>query len=454
MTVTVRFAPSPTGYIHIGNARTALFNWLIAKKAEGRFILRYDDTDTERSRAEYADAIAEDLNWLGIVPDLVARQSERIASYDEAAARLKAQGLLYPCYETPDELDRRRRLRRAQGLPPIYDRSALKLASSERDALEEEGLRPHWRFLLPNHSGEPDKIGRRDIAWDDLCRGHQTVDIGSLSDPVLIREDGSYLYTLPSIVDDIDLGVSHVVRGDDHVTNTAVQITLFEALGGDAPTFAHHNLLTTASGEGLSKRIGSLSIGSLREDGYEAIAVATLAVLIGTSEAVAPVASLDELAARFDLSGVSRAPARFDPVELEGLNARILHELPFDAVADRLSAIEISAAAAAFWEAVKGNLTKFGDVMQWWSVVAGDIDPVVSDDDRNLVAAARELLPCEPWDEDTWKGWANAVRERTGRKGRQLFLPLRLAITGRDHGPELARLLPLIGRQRTMSRLS
>ena len=354
MSVTVRFAPSPTGYIHIGNARTALFNWLIAKKAGGKFILRYDDTDTERSKQEYAEAIAADLNWLGIKPDLVARQSARIASYDAAAERLKAEGLLYPCYETPDELERRRRLRRAQGLPPVYDRSALTLKESDREAFEAEGRKPHWRYLLPNFSRDSQRIGRRDIAWDDLCRGHQTVDIGSLSDPVLIREDGSYLYTLPSIIDDIDLGVTHVVRGDDHVTNTAVQICLFEALGGKAPVFAHHNLLTTATGEGLSKRIGSLSIGSLRDDGYEPLAVAALAVLIGTSDAVAPVASLDALAELFDIAHVSRAPARFDPSELDGLNARFLHATPFDDVADRLAAKGIGG-GAPFWDTVRGK---------------------------------------------------------------------------------------------------
>lgn len=452
MTTTVRFAPSPTGYIHIGNARTALFNWLIARKADGRFILRFDDTDIERSRDEFADAITEDLAWLGISPNVVARQSQRIDLYDAAAERLKADGLLYPCYETPEELERRRRLRRAQGLPPIYDRSALKLSRSDRDALEAEGRRPHWRFLLPNHTGDPKRIERRDVDWQDLCRGHQSVDIGSLSDPVLIREDGSYLYTLPSIVDDIDLGVSHVVRGDDHVTNTAVQIALFRALGGEAPTFAHHNLLTTATGEGLSKRIGSLSVGALRRDGYESLAVATLAVLIGTSQAVAPVASLDELAARFDLTMVSRAPARFDPAELAGLNARILHDLPFDAVADRLSQFGI-AGGAAFWGAVRDNVTKLNEVAEWWAVVSGDVVPVVADGDGDLIASAADLLPPEPWDESTWKSWTTALRERTGRKGRRLFLPLRLAITGRDHGPELAKLLPLIGRRKTLSRL-
>jgi len=452
MSVTVRFAPSPTGRIHIGNARTALFNWLLALKDGGRFILRFDDTDVERSRAEYAEAIESDLRWLGIDPHVIVRQSERIASYDAAAERLKAQGLLYPCYETPDELERRRRLRRTQGLPPVYDRAALKLSETERAALEAEGRQPHWRFLLPNFSGDPENIERHDIAWEDACRGSQTVDIGSLSDPVLIRADGSYLYTLPSVVDDIDMGVSHIVRGDDHVTNTAVQLSLFKVLGGATPTFAHHNLLTTASGEGLSKRLGSLSIGSLRETGYEPLAVAALAVLIGTSQPVAPGASLKALADQFDLSQVSRAPARFDPAELAGLNARVLHETGYDDVAGRLDGLGVGG-GEAFWNAVRGNLAVFAEVVDWWRIVDGEERYALAEDDRDFYAAAADLLPPEPWDTTTWKTWTGALKDRTGRKGKGLFLPLRIALTGIDHGPELAQLLPLIGRRKSLFRL-
>ena len=453
MTVTVRFAPSPTGHIHIGNARTALFNWLLAKKETGgSFVLRFDDTDTERSRAEFAEAIERDIRWLGIAPDVIVRQSERVASYDAAAGRLKAEGLLYPCYETPEELERRRRVRRAQGLPPIYDRAALDLTDVDKKRFEDEGRKPHWRFLLPNYDTDPHKIVRRDIVWEDLCRGHQTIDIGSLSDPVFIRADGSYLYTLPSVVDDIDLGITHIVRGDDHVTNTAVQLVLFETLGGRPATFAHHNLLTTASGEGLSKRLGSLSIGALRDDGYEPLAVAALATLIGTSHAVAPVGSLDEIAADFAFSDVSRAPARFDPTELKGLNARMLHARPYDDVAVRLSDLGIGG-GEAFWDAVKGNIDVLGETAGWWQVVDGDIEPVIAEDDAEMIAAALAALPAEPWDETTWKTWTSAVKDTTGRKGKALFLPLRLALTGLDHGPELAKLLPLIGARKTMSRL-
>ncbi len=444
MTPTVRFAPSPTGRIHIGNARTALFNALFARRQGGRFILRFDDTDTERSRQEYADAIETDLAWLGIAPDLTVRQSARGAFYDAAAARLRAAGTLYPCYESAEELDRRRKRQQARGLPPVYDRAALDLTAEDRAKFEAEGRRPHWRFLL----------ARTDVAWDDLVRGESHIDCASLSDPVLVREDGSYLYTLPSVVDDIDLGVTHVIRGEDHVTNTAVQLQLFAALassdGGPAPTFAHHNLLTTASGEGLSKRSGALSIGGLREAGIEALAVAALAVLVGTSDAVQPIESLDELGALFDLAHVSRTPARFDPTELQHLSARTLHTMPYGAVAARLAAADI-ADGEAFWLAVRGNLERFDDVAVWHAVTDGTITPVR--EDPAFLAEAAALLPPEPWDQGVWGAWTAAVKTGSGRKGRALFHPLRLALTGRDTGPELAALLPLIGRERALARL-
>ena len=345
----VRFAPSPTGRMHIGNARTALLNWLYVRPRGGRFILRFDDTDLERSKAEYAEAIEKDLAWLGVAPDLVRRQSERMAAYDAAAERLKAQGRLYPAYETAEELDRRRRRQQALGRPPIYDRAALRLTDADRAALEASGRKPHWRFRL-----EPTTV-----RWDDMVRGESRVDCESLSDPVLRREDGSYLYTLPSVVDDIEFGVTHVIRGEDHVTNTGPQIQIFEALAGAAPRFGHHNLLTDAGGEGLSKRTGALSIASLRENGVEPLAVAALAVLVGSAEAVRPVASLDELAAMVDLAHLSHGAARFDEAELDALSARTLHHMPYGAVADRLEALGIAGPGAeAFWLAVRGNLAR------------------------------------------------------------------------------------------------
>lgn len=437
----VRFAPSPTGYLHIGNARPALFNWLFARRHGGRFLLRYDDTDIARSKAEYADAIAEDLGWLGIVPDQVIKQSQRLAIYDAAADKLRGAGRLYACYETADELDRRRKRQLARGLPPIYDRAALKLTDEQKAAFAAEGRKPHWRFLLE----------AREVAWDDLVRGTSHVDCASLSDPVLVREDGSYLYTLPSVVDDIETGVSHVIRGEDHVTNTAVQAQIFEALGASLPTFGHHNLLTTASGEGLSKRLGHLSLRGLRDTGVEALAVAALATLVGTSDAVRPVTSLDELAGLVELAHVSRAPAKFDEHELETLSARTLHQLPLAAVSERLAALGV-AADEAFWQAVRGNLAKLDEAAQWWRVVQGPIAPVIAD--AGFAAVAAGLLPAEPFDATTWKSWTQAVSAATGAKGKALFMPLRQALTGLDHGPELAALLPLIGRQRALKRLA
>lgn len=439
----VRFAPSPTGLIHIGNARTALLNWLFAKRAGGRFILRFDDTDRERSRPEYAEAIVEDLAWLGITPDRVLRQSDRFALYDAAAERLKAAGRLYACYETPDELERRRKRQLARGLPPIYDRAALALTPEQRTELEAQGRRPHWRFRLDATT----------IAWDDLVRGPCHVDCASLSDPVLIREDGTYLYTLPSVVDDIDLGITHVVRGEDHVTNTAVQIQIVAALGAVPAVFGHHNLLTNASGEGLSKRMGHLSLRGLRESGIEPMAAASLAVLVGSAETVRPVADLDALGALVDLAHISRAPARFDETELTHLNARLLHETPYGAVRERLAALGADAGEAV-WLAIRGNLERLSDAAIWQAVIDGPVTPEgLTADHAAVLRAGREHLPDAPWDDTTWNVWTTRVKDATGAKGRTLFLPLRLALTGLDHGPELARLLPLIGRDRALARL-
>ncbi|TKT76856.1 glutamate--tRNA ligase [Aquamicrobium sp. LC103] len=455
MSTTVRFAPSPTGHIHIGNARTALFNWLFAQKSGGRFILRFDDTDVARSRQEYADQIQKDLHWLGIRPDVTVHQSARFATYDAAVEKLKAAGVLYPCYETADELERRRKVRLSRRLPPIYGREALKLTTEEKAALEAEGRKPHWRFLLPNFAADPFRPERTEVHWDDLVRGPQTVDLASMSDPVLVREDGTYLYTLPSVTDDIELGVTHIIRGDDHVTNTGAQIALFRALGAEPPVFGHHNLLTAASGEGLSKRSGSLSIKGLREDGIEPMAVASLAVLIGTSESVSAVRSMTELAQRFDPAATSKSAAKFDPAELRVLNRALLHAMPYAEACDRLAEMGIAGdRAAPFWLAVRGNLERLDDAAGWWRIVTQgpEMKPDFSDEDRAFLRAAFDDLPPEPWDNMTWKVWTDRVKELTGRKGRALFMPLRLALTGRESGPELADLLPLLGREETLAR--
>lgn len=442
MTVTVRFAPSPTGRIHIGNARTAILNWLFARKESGRFILRFDDTDFERSTKEFADGITTDLNWLGLTPDEVYRQSERFALYHEATEKLKNDGRLYACYETAEELDYKRKRQLARHQPPIYDRTGLKLSDKDRSRLEAEGRKPHWRF----------KLDQRDIHWHDLVRGDVRIDTSSLSDPVLIREDGSYLYTLPSVVDDIDMGLTHVIRGEDHTTNAAVQIEIFEALGAKAPAFAHHSLLIGSDGKGLSKRLGSLSIAAMRDEGLEAMAVVSHAALIGTSEAIEPHTSMDSLLAVFELSKLSRAPGRFDMAELENLNARIVHQLSYAEVQDRLAAFQ-SDGGENFWLAIRGNLSKVQDAVEWHDVVYGDVSGEIDKEDRDFISQASGLLPDDPWDDLTWKSWTTAVKEASGRKGKALFMPLRLALTGKQHGPELAALLPLIGRERALARL-
>jgi glutamyl-tRNA synthetase len=437
---TFRFAPSPTGRLHIGNARTALLNALVARQRGGAFVLRFDDTDRSRSTAEFADAIARDVAWLGIVPDLTVKQSDRVALYDIAAERLRAAGRLYPCFETEDELSYRRKRQLAQRRAPIYDRAALKLTPEERARLEAEGRTPHWRFLLQT----------RPVTWNDGVRGAQSIDCASLSDPVLIRADGACLYTLTSVVDDIDLGVTDVIRGEDHVTNTAVQIQIFEVLGAAAPDFAHHNLLTLPSGEGLSKRQGHLSLATLREEGYEPTAVAALSVLIGTSHAVEPVADLAELATKIALSDISHSSAKFDPAELAGLNARTLHRMPFAQAAARLADLGVGG-GEDFWIAVRGNIALLREAADWWGVVSGD--DAFATDDPELVRAAIAHLPPEPFDAGTWPAWTKAVGAATGRKGRALFHPLRLALTGREQGPELKALLPLMGRARALRRL-
>lgn len=459
MTVSVRFAPSPTGRLHIGNIRTAILNWLFAHKAGGQFILRFDDTDTERSREEFVEAIRTDLNWLGLKWDREERQTSRTKRYDEVVARLKESGQLYACYETSDDLDRKRKRQLARGMPPIYDRTGLKLSPEERRALEVEGRKPHWRLVLPNtetsHGAGYQPGGDLApmptiVSWNDLVRGDQTVDLGSLSDPVLIREDGSYLYTLTSVIDDADMGITHIIRGEDHVTNTGVQLALFDAIGAEPPIFGHHNLLIAADGQALSKRLGALSIESMREGGLEPLAVCAHAALIGTSDPVEPHASLGALAELFSPDKLSSAPARFDMGELTGLNAKFLHGMAYDGVAKRLADAGISG-GEDFWLAVRGNLEKFDDAKVWWDVVAGSIAPVV--EDTAFLAKAAELLPVEPWDGATWSSWTNALKAETGAKGRALFHPLRLALTGREKGPELKDLLPLIGRERALARL-
>lgn len=433
MTVTTRFAPSPTGRLHVGNIRTALHNFLFARRHEGRFLLRVDDTDRVRSTAEAEADIHADLAWLGLVPDAHVRQSDRFELYEREFDRLRDAGRVYACYESPEELDLRRKILLGRGLPPVYERP-------EAENTPVEGRPAHWRFRL-DHAAP--------IGWNDLVRGEQKFDPALLSDPVVRRADGSWLYLLPSVIDDIDLGITHVVRGEDHVSNSAVQLQMFAALGAAAPCFAHEALLVAAEGK-LSKRLGAVGVPAMIEAGLEPMALISLLARLGTSQPVEPVADLAPLTASFDFAHFGRAPAHFDLGEVELLNARLLHGLEYAAVADRLPGW----VDGPRWEALRSALQRLADIDDWQAVVSGDLAvPDIAAEDRPLLTAAAALIPTIDWSADPWHALTGALKADTGRKGKALFLPLRLALTGRPSGPEMAALLPLIGPERARSRL-
>ncbi|MCO8145042.1 glutamate--tRNA ligase [Rhodovulum tesquicola] len=434
MTTVTRFAPSPTGFLHVGNLRTALFNYLIARKTGGQFILRLDDTDAERSTQEYADGIMEDLDWLGLSWDRLERQSARLDRYHAAADQLRAAGRFYECFETPTELDLKRKKLLNMGKPPVYDRAALALTDEDKARLRAE--RPgHWRFLL----------NQTRIDWTDGILGEISIDAASVSDPVLIRGDGQVLYTLASVVDDIEMGVTHIVRGSDHVTNTATQIQIIQALGGTAPDFAHHSLLTGAQGEALSKRLGTLSLRDLRAQGVEPMALLSLMARLGSSQPVDLAGSIEELAAGFDLGQFGAAPTSFNAADLFPLTARHLHGLPLAAMQDELAALGVPEALAdGFWSVIRENIETRAGIAEWWTLCRDGAAPQVEDEDRDFVAEALSLLGQPPYDATTWASWTAAVKDKTGRKGRGLFLPLRKAVTGRSSGPEMADLMPLL----------
>jgi glutamyl-tRNA synthetase len=433
MTVVTRFAPSPTGRLHVGNIRTALHNYLFAKKNDGTFILRIDDTDRERSTTEFDQAIRDDLDWMGLKPDVAVRQSERFDLYEREFQRLKDAGRVYACYETPHELELRRKVLLGRGLPPVYERKAA-------DAPVPDGRTPHWRFRLDHDAP---------IVFIDLIRGEQRFDPKLLSDPVVRREDGSWLYLLPSVIDDVDLGVTHVVRGEDHVSNSAAQTQMFEALGARPPAFAHEALLVAAEGK-LSKRFGSYGAEHLRAEGIEPMAMLSVLARIGTSQPVEPVASLDELAAGFDFSTFGRAPAHFDPKEIELVNARLLHKLDYAAVADRLP----KGATEQDWLLLRPNLERLSDFAGWFAVLHGEVEPPeLSHEERLLVKDAATAAGQLDWAADPWRALTDEVKAATGKKGRELFHPLRLALTGRESGPEMAGLVAAMGRDKAVRRL-
>jgi len=438
MTVYVRFAPSPTGLLHIGNIRAALFNYLFAKQKGGRFLLRLDDTDQERSTPEFAKAIEEDMKWLGLDWDEFAKQSDRMDRYDEVLTELKKQGRVYPCFETPAELSLKRKTQLGRGLPPVYDRSSLKLSQEAIEKLISDGKKPHWRF----------KLEHTDEKWEDGIQGSKSFPTSSISDPVLVREDGIPLYTFCSVVDDIDMGITHIIRGEDHVTNTSVQLQIFKAITDKpAPEFAHYPLLVSADGKEMSKRLGTLSISDMREKNIEAMAINSLLGKLGTSDPVVPYNDMEEISKSFDLNKISRATPKFDMEDLFHLSAKILHQTNYEDIKDKLS----NSVTKEIWDAVHTNISSLDDIKEWIEIIDGKIKPVITD--KDFLAIAKDLLPNDNWDNSTWSAWTKAVKEKTNRKGKELFMPLRQALTSMDHGPEMKFLLPLIGREKTIKRL-
>lgn len=440
----LRFAPSPTGYLHVGNTRTLLVNWLWARRHQATFYLRFDDTDQERSDQKYVHQIIADLAWLGIKYEAVFHQSERLELYTAAAQTLRDKGRLYPCYETRQELDFKRKRLLSQGHPPIYDRAALKLTSDEIAAFEREGRKPHWRF----------KLAPGEIQWDDLAHGPLSFHADHLSDPIVVREDGTPVFTLSGMVDDLDMGITHIIRGDDHITNTAIQIQILEALGGTASAFnfGHIPLLTGAQGEGLSKRDGSLSLKDLKEDGIEAAALVNYLAHLGTSEEMTFYKDMDTLAQHFELKRLGKASPKFIHEDLLRANAHILHETSFDEVQARLIDMQYDHVTEAFWSVVKSNLTSLDDIKPFYNICFGQVTPVI--EDKDFIQVALACMPAEPWSADTWDQWTQALKEKTGRKGKELFMPLRLALTGEPQGPEMKKFLPFIGHKKAVERLT
>ena len=440
--IRVRFAPSPTGMLHIGNVRTALITWLFAQANQGYFLLRIDDTDVERSKPEFEAAIYESLTWLGITWDELAHQSKRLDRYAVVIQQLKDAGRLYACYETPEELALKRKSQLAQSLPPLYDRAALKLTADQKAKYESEGRKPHWRFLMKDTP----------IEWNDLIRGEVKFDGVTMSDPVLIREDGTPLYHLCSVIDDMDFGMTHIVRGEDHVSNTATHVQMFEALGAPLPIFAHLPLISDAEGGKLSKRLGALSIIQLRDEiGLEPMSISSLLARLGTSDPIESYATYEPLISNFEFSKFGRGTPKFDPDELVRLNAKILHGLDYDAAKTRLAQIGLPDISEEFWTIVRPNLEILKDIQDWWTVANGPVTPIVTDAD--FADKAIGCMPPAPWTASTWKEWTDAIKTATGRKGKELFMPLRQALTGMDHGPELGELLPLIGPDKAKARL-
>ena len=440
MTTVTRFAPSPTGLLHLGNIRTALINWLYARTNNGKFILRIDDTDLERSKDEYISQIKYDLDWLGIDYDETFNQSSRFDRYREQFEKLKADGRIYPCYETPEELERKRKLLIAAGGKQVYDRSAMELTDQQKKDYEAEGRKPHWRFLLKTER----------MKWDDLLKGEIDIDLTSLSDPVLFREDGVPLYTFSSAVDDIDYDITNVIRGDDHTSNTAVQVEIINALDQNKITFAHHALLKASTGDKLSKRDNVISISSFREANMEPISILSLLATIGTSNSIELKDNIDQIKSEFKLSTISTSPGRIEIDVLNALNKKQVQKYNFSEIEERLKKID-EKIDQKFWETIRGNLNVVEDIKQWTDIVFNS--ETIKPSDKDYIKIAMELIPDDPWNDETWGLWTSAIKEKTGRKGKELFLPLREAFTGLNHGPEMKLLIQLLGREKIIERV-
>tara|TARA_B100001113_G_scaffold92807_1_gene74336 strand:- start:125 stop:1462 length:1338 start_codon:yes stop_codon:yes gene_type:complete len=436
-----RFAPSPSGLLHVGNVRTALLNYLVSKKNNGKFILRIDDTDKERSKDNFIDEINEDLNWLGLNSDEYYKQSERIDLYDEAFELLKGKELIYPCFESSDELDKKRKRLIARRMPPVYDRAALKLTNDEITSLLDSGKKPHWRFKLSN----------KKITFTDLIRGEVNVDLAAQSDPVLKREDGDYLYNLPSVVDDIDLNITHIIRGEDHITNTGIQIEIFNALGSNIPIFGHNSLLVSESGEPFSKRNSAASVNQLREDGIDPNAINSLNASIGSSVDIKAFNSLDLLSNKFEITSLGRAPARYSNNQLHKLNTQLISNYNFEKVSLLLGHNKGNF-NEELWDCIKLNISNISEIVDWIKVIDEPIN-IDLNIEEEFLKIAQDLLPKEPWNKETWDQWILKIKEKTEKKGKDLFMPIRLALTGKTEGPELNKLILLMGYNKVLERL-
>ena len=441
MTSKSRFAPSPTGLLHIGNARSAVINWAHIKNKGGEFILRIDDTDTERSKKEYENKIKKDLLWLGLSWSKTFNQSQRKEIYDKKILFLKESNKIYPCFESLEELSLKRKTLLSSGKPPIYDRSALKLTTDQIEDLITKGQAPHWRFKLE------DEI----IEWQDLIKGKISFDTKNLSDPVLIREDGSLLYHLHSVVDDIEENITDIIRGEDHITNTAFHIQLFKSLNAHVPRFGHHPFLTDEEGKSFGKRLGSLSIQKMYEDGFESLTLLNYLLSIGTSKNLSKEKNIDLLVNNFNINSLASSSPKFSINVLKLLNKDMLQSYDFSDVKQKFIDLKIKDASEDFWIFIKNNINYFSESLDWISVI--NSNETYIDNSNDYLNIAAELLPEDPYDETTWDVWTDLIKNQTGKKGKELFMPIRFALTGRNKGPELKYLLPLLTKKHILKKL-